>query len=85
MNTFPKSLDKAWRESNLFPTKFPNELEYDFDGTAFQHLFSGMTCFVFKKINKAVKHFQIAVEKDEESMSCCTEMGIFHRLSTNIF
>ena len=86
--SFPEDLHldfEAWRHSGFFPKAFLHQLENDFDGTAFQHLFSGMTCYVFNRFEKAAHHLQIAVKKDEDLMSRCTEMGVFHRVSKEYF
>jgi len=86
--SFPEDLNvdfDMWRDSGYFPKSFPHQLENDFDGTAFQHLFAGMTCYVFKRFKQAAYHLQIAVEKDEESMSSCMEMCVFHRISKEYF
>ncbi len=87
---FPKALEQmylSWRELGTFPKILPKELEQRrmFNGTQFQHLFVGMVFYTFEMFQFAAPHFRTAVLKDESALAHCTEMIVFHRVSTRLF
>ena len=86
--SFPKSLENdfaCWRDCGCIPDVFPIEINAMFDGTQVQHLFAGMVLYSFKKFDIAATHFRIATKKDQKSMSCTMEMGVFHRVCRRKF
>jgi hypothetical protein len=80
-----EDLYTTWATVGSYPKYLPDGIDEHYVGDAFHHLFAGMVLYVFSHFRKAARHFLIAIDKNEEGLSYCTEMIVFHRVSKRLF